>query len=80
MDMINLGISFEKSLSQDFGRITLHKKRSRNTFFYLRKLSRFFLWDSYLSHLFNAFKVRLINDSLLQFCTPMEKPFKIMLF
>ena len=43
LDMIDLGFfSLKKSLLQVFGRIKLHKKRSRNTFFsYLRNVLRF---------------------------------------
>ena len=35
VDMIDLGIFFETFFSQIFGRIKLHKKRSRNRIFYL---------------------------------------------
>ena len=42
LDMIDLGLFFEKSLTQNFDRVKLHKKGYRNIyFFYLRKFSRF---------------------------------------
>ena len=41
LNMINLGLFIEKSLSEVFGQIKLYKKRSRDIFFFkIRKLSR----------------------------------------